>query len=73
MSKYPLAIRHSQAQGSNTFVLLLLGLAVLFFLFKSKTNLLGAGSYKNSEEWNVEYNSDGLPSRIVISRDAKRG
>ena len=30
----------------------------------------GGHRYKNAETWNITWNSDGLPSKVTIERDA---
>jgi hypothetical protein len=30
----------------------------------------GAHQYKNEETWNIEWNEDGLPSKVTIHRNA---
>lgn len=44
---------------------------VIYLFLKSRASV-GVGSYLNEESWNVEYNKDGMPTRITIHRDAKR-
>ena len=43
---------------------------VVYLLWKSRSS--SAGNYRNEESWGVEYNEDGLPTKITIHRDAKR-
>lgn len=31
-----------------------------------------AGNYTNKEEWDVEWNEDGMPVKITVHRDAHR-
>jgi len=57
--------------NQDLMLLVLLATVVLFFLLKSKP-VSSIGQYTNKEEWSVSYNSDGLPTKIVIHRDAKR-
>ena len=51
-------------------IVVLVGL-VIYLLWKSKSTA-GAGSYKNTESWEVTYSDEGLPTKITIHRDAKR-
>ena len=53
-------------------LLLLAGAALLiYFLFKKKAAPIA--SYLNKEEWDITYDKDsGLPTKIVISRDARQ-
>ena len=52
--------------------LVLIGLVVWLLIKNKIQNPASQGSYSNKEEWSVEYNSDGLPTKIVISRNAVR-
>ena len=33
---------------------------------------LPPGTYKNAEEWDIEWNEDGLPKKVTIHRNAQR-
>lgn len=39
----------------------------------SEPTLSGSTLYRNREEWEISYNDDGLPTRIVIHRRLARG
>lgn len=54
----------------GTVVIIALVGFVIYLLWKNRS--ASASNYRNEEAWSVEYNKDGLPSRIVIHRDAKR-
>ena len=43
---------------------------IVYFIFRNKIS--SASQYLNKEEWEVQYNSDGLPTKIVIHRNATR-
>ncbi len=57
--------------GQELLILVLLAGVIIWVLTKQRTPT-PIGQYSNKEEWSVSYNSDGLPTRIVIHRDAKR-
>ncbi len=61
---------------SNVLPYLFIGLAlvvVVFLVLRNKQgNGLPAGKYTNAEEWEVKYSADGLPTKIVIHRNAVR-
>jgi len=61
-----------KGQDLGVWVFALAGLALLLFLLNRKSQLPVAGTYRNSEEWEVSYNSEGLPTKISVHRDAKR-
>ena len=44
---------------------------VIYLIFRNKKTS-SASQYLNKEEWEVSYNSDGLPTKIVIHRNATR-
>jgi len=45
------------------------GLGVLiWWLFKGRQQI--AGTYHNAETWDVTWSEDGLPTKVVIHRDA---
>jgi len=48
-------------------IVVLVGI-VIYLIFKNRT----AGAYQNAESWDVQYNEDGLPTKITIHRDARR-
>jgi len=53
--------------------LVLLGLVLLFLWLRSKAaSPPPMLTYQNTEEWEIEWNEDGLPTRIVIHRRAIR-
>ncbi len=61
------------SRGNQTTTLFILAAAVLlYFLLKSKP---AAGEptqqYQNTKEWEITYNSDGMPVRIVKHVNAK--
>ena len=69
--------RNLPAKGISGTTLLLGALViglVIWFLLKKQGSISqgGIGQYSNKEEWNVSYDKDGLPTRIVISRNATR-
>lgn len=66
-----LARRHSSNQGLILILLVGSGLAVLFLLARSKTSAVA--TYKNAETWDIQWNKDGLPTRVTIHRDAVQG
>ena len=43
---------------------------VIYLVLKNKTG--SAGKYLNEETWDVQYNADGLPTKISIHRIAVR-
>ena len=51
---------------------------IIWLLLKNRqssmTGIVGtAGTYKNEESWDVQYNADGLPTKVTIHRNAIRG
>lgn len=65
----------------------LLGLGLLFMLtrresgyseesialpFKPAPRDIGAHHYTNKEKWSIKWNEDGLPSEVIIERDARQ-
>ena len=66
-----LAKYNPPAKISGTTLLIgavLIGLLIWFIKSKSAQ----AGSYNNKEEWQVTYDEDGLPTKIIITRNAVR-
>lgn len=74
-----------QSQSPGAMVASLVGLGILGFLFfklmKKKSNsqplvrrpaILAAGNYVNAEEWDITWNKEGLPTKVVIHRNATR-
>ena len=51
-------------------IVVLVGL-VIYLIWKSR-GTASAGSYRNEESWDVQYNLEGLPTKITIHRDARR-
>ena len=47
---------------------------IIWLILKSRqSNMAGiAGTYKNEESWSVQYNEDGLPTKVTIFRNAIR-
>ena len=69
--------RNLPAKGISGTTLLLGALVIgliIWFLLKKQGSVSqgGIGQYSNKEEWNVSYDKDGLPTRIIITRDARR-
>ena len=57
----------------NTTTILLIALVILaaYFIWKKRGSI--GGSYKNEENWRInEFNADGIPSDITISRHFTR-
>ena len=64
-----LTIRKTSISPSTMLVgILAIGL-VIWLIFKNRKS---TGQYLNEESWDVQYNSDGLPTKIVIHRNAVR-
>lgn len=64
-------VRYSNPAVSGTTLIIgavLIGLLVWWLVRKKPI----AGTYSNKEEWSVSYNADGLPTKIVINRNAIR-
>ncbi len=56
-------------------LLLLVGAVVLVVLFTRRGGsgylpVVGGHQYTNEETWDIEWNPDGLPSRVTIHRNA---
>ena len=72
------------SQNLGLAVTAVVGLGLLGFLFlilMKKRNpqlvaaqplVMGAALYTNSEEWEIEWNKDGLPKKVTIHRLAHR-
>ena len=53
-------------------VVLVIGIVAYFIWKNYKKSPVGIGSYKNEESWDVSYNEDGMPTKIVVHRNAVR-
>lgn len=42
---------------------------VIFLIMRSRSTI---GIYQNEESYSIEYGEDGLPTKIIVHRDAKR-
>ena len=60
----------TSSNPAYSWVLGLLLLALLIYFALKKQGAIG--SYRNEETWDVQYSPDGLPTKIVIHRDARR-
>mgnify|MGYP001562562020 FL=1 len=72
------------SQNLGLVVTAVVGLGLLGFLFltlmknrnpqpmAAQAFVMGAGLYANSEEWEIEWNKDGLPKKVTIHRMAHR-
>ena len=47
-------------------------IALIIYLLIKKNQGSITGQYSNKEEWDVQYNEDGLPIKISIHREATR-
>ena len=62
----------------NRDLMILLGIGagafILGFLMRHSgaQAALPAGQYTNAEVWDIQWNRDGLPSKVTIHRDALR-
>lgn len=66
-------MRKSKALTVRTNPNMLIGiLAIGLLLWLILKNKQTAGQYKNEESWDITYNVDGLPTKIVIHRNAVR-
>ncbi len=59
-------VRYEPSATAIVVGLALIGLLVYFLL----RNPQSTSEYKNLESWDVQYNVDGLPTKITIHRDA---
>ena len=51
--------------------LILVGLLIWYFMRKGQGAIgTPVAQYKNEESWDVQYNADGLPTKITIHRNA---
>lgn len=67
-----LTVRRTSLSRTNPTVLigiLVIGL-LLWFILKNKQSTVG--QYQNEEAWDITYSTDGLPTKIVIHRNAVR-
>ena len=62
--------RRASIPIGTILIIVIIGL-VIYFIAKNKTSPI-TGQYSNKEEWDVQYNPDGLPTKIVIHRNAVR-
>ncbi len=57
--------------GMSMLFLAVAAAFVIWMLVKNRASASGQ-TYSNEESWDVKYNSDGLPVKIVIHRNAVR-
>lgn len=55
--------------SAGTLILIII---LAFIIWQVMKNRQTVGSYRNAEAWEISYNSDGMPTRVIIHRDAKR-
>ena len=60
-------------QQSYGWVIGLALIGLILWLVMRQPRLGNVGQVRNKEEWEVTYNPDGLPTRIVIHREVKQG
>jgi len=58
-----------EPNAAGGIVIILIIAVIIYFLTKNRQ----VGTYKNEEAWDVSYNADGMPTKIVIHRNAIRG
>ena len=63
--------RNLPARGTTLVIGVILIALIIWLLLKNKQTPI-IGNYSNKEEWSISYDNDGLPTRIVISRDARK-
>jgi len=67
-------LRMSPKSHLLEIALLVAGAIVLFLVFKRKATVVTpATTYENCEEWDITYNTDGLPTKVVVHREAAQG
>jgi len=65
--------QESPLNNDNTGLILIaaVGIAALLFISLRTPHAQGTlASYKNAETWDIDWNADGLPTSVVIHRDA---
>jgi len=63
----PLSVGMSDKTLLIIGAVLVIGLILWFVIKRRQTPV---AQYQNEESWEVSYNSDGMPTKIVIHRDA---
>lgn len=64
---------YTPKKADNKFTLLLIfGVAVLLFILL-KNQRTAQAAYNNDETWEIQYNNDGLPTKVVVKRQAIQG
>ena len=55
-------------------LIIVIAVGVLVYLTRNRwlPALTPTKTYENAEIWNITYNADGLPTQIVVNRNAKR-
>ena len=68
-------VKYQRRSPAISGVSLLVGAAIIgliIWLFLKRNQVKQVAEYRNEETWDVNYNVDGLPTRIVIHRQAKQ-
>jgi hypothetical protein len=61
-------------RGTSTNTILLVALiALVAWLLLKKSQPVQAQQYLNAESWEINYNEDGMPTKIIVHRDAVQG
>ena len=60
------------SKGTQQLILLIgIGVIIYFLVLKSKqAAAVPTEVYKNSETWEIEWSKDGLPTKVIIHREA---
>ena len=64
--------RSNRMQISTTTILLIAGVALFIYILLKRKAPAPVASYQNAETWSIKYNDDGLPTEIIVRRDAKQ-
>lgn len=78
MARSKSVVKQNSMVNSNTMVILV-GIAfaafVIYYLIKKPpvaAAALPAGTYNNAETWEILWSKDGLPTKVIVHREAVR-
>ena len=71
MTRMPTRYKRSVIKSDT--ILILVGVAVLIWLIVRQRNSIVKQTYQNKEEWEITWNDEGLPVKVVVHRKAEQG